>query len=164
MSFSSMFLMQHYDGEEIVNIGVGEGLSILALAELIKQVVEFEGALVFDSTKPDGTPRKLVDTTKINDLGWRRGFARLTGGFVRIRRGGIGPYVIPGGVTQSRRPGIQGRSIWRPAPTCGHQRVSRPTRSVAMTSPPCRTGSKSASFCANVSLGIPMHVTSTAES
>jgi GDP-L-fucose synthase len=66
-----LFLMQHYDGEQIVNIGVGEDLSILALAELIKQVVGFEGAVVFDSTKPDGTPRKLVDTTKINGLGWR---------------------------------------------------------------------------------------------
>ncbi len=66
-----LFLMKHYDDEQIVNIGVGEDLSILALAELIKQVVGFEGALVFDSTKPDGTPRKLVDTTKINDLGWR---------------------------------------------------------------------------------------------
>ena len=66
-----VFLMQHYDGEEIVNIGVGEDLSILALAELIKKVVGYEGALVFDSTKPDGTPRKLVDTTKINGLGWR---------------------------------------------------------------------------------------------
>lgn len=66
-----VFLMQHYDGEGIVNIGVGEDLSILALAELIKKVVGYEGALVFDSTKPDGTPRKLVDTTKINGLGWR---------------------------------------------------------------------------------------------
>ena len=66
-----VFLMQHYDGEEIVNIGVGEDLSILALAELIKKVVGYEGALVFDNTKPDGTPRKLVDTTKINGLGWR---------------------------------------------------------------------------------------------
>lgn len=66
-----VFLMQHYDGEEIVNIGVGEDLSILALAELIKKVVGYEGVLVFDSTKPDGTPRKLVDTTKINGLGWR---------------------------------------------------------------------------------------------
>ena len=66
-----VFLMQHYDGEGIVNIGVGEDLSILALAELIKKVVGYEGALVFDNTKPDGTPRKLVDTTKINGLGWR---------------------------------------------------------------------------------------------
>ena len=66
-----VFLMQHYDGEGIVNIGVGEDLSILALAELIKKVVGYEGSLVFDNTKPDGTPRKLVDTTKINGLGWR---------------------------------------------------------------------------------------------
>ena len=66
-----LFLMQHYDAAEIVNIGVGEDLSILALAELIKRVVEFKGGLEFDRSKPDGTPRKLVDTTKINTLGWR---------------------------------------------------------------------------------------------
>ena len=65
------FLMQHYDAAEIVNIGVGEDLSILALAELIKRVVGFKGGLEFDRSKPDGTPRKLVDTTKINTLGWR---------------------------------------------------------------------------------------------
>ena len=66
-----LFLMQHYDAAEIVNIGVGEDLSILALAELIKRVVGFKGGLEFDRSKPDGTPRKLVDTTKINTLGWR---------------------------------------------------------------------------------------------
>ncbi|MBI2799505.1 MAG: GDP-L-fucose synthase [Gammaproteobacteria bacterium] len=66
-----LFLMQHYDAAEIVNIGVGEDLSILALAELIKRVVGFKGGLEFDRSKPDGTPRKLVDTAKINTLGWR---------------------------------------------------------------------------------------------
>lgn len=66
-----VFLMQGYDDEEIVNIGVGDDLSILTLAELIKDIVGFQGALTFDPSKPDGTPRKLVDTTKINGLGWR---------------------------------------------------------------------------------------------
>lgn len=66
-----VFLMKHYEGEEHVNIGVGEDLSILDLAHLVAKVVGFEGELVFDASKPDGTPRKLVDTTKINALGWK---------------------------------------------------------------------------------------------
>lgn len=66
-----VFLMKHYEGEEHVNIGVGEDLSILDLAQLVARVVGFRGELVFDASKPDGTPRKLVDTTKINALGWR---------------------------------------------------------------------------------------------
>lgn len=66
-----VFLMNHYDGEEHVNIGVGEDLSILDLAHLVARVVGFQGKLLFDASKPDGTPRKLVDTTKINALGWR---------------------------------------------------------------------------------------------
>jgi GDP-L-fucose synthase len=66
-----VFLMNHYDGEEHVNIGVGQDLSILDLAHLVARVVGFDGELAFDASKPDGTPRKLVDTTKINALGWR---------------------------------------------------------------------------------------------
>ncbi len=65
-----VFLMKHYEGEEHVNIGVGQDLSILDLAHLVAKVVGFKGELVFDASKPDGTPRKLVDTTKINALGW----------------------------------------------------------------------------------------------
>ena len=68
-----LFLMQHYDGEEIVNIGVGEDLSIAELAELVSKVVGFTGKIVYDADKPDGTPRKLVDVTRINGLGWRAG-------------------------------------------------------------------------------------------
>ena len=68
-----LFLMQHYDGEEIVNIGVGEDLSIAELAELVGKVVGFAGKIIYDSGKPDGTPRKLVDVTRINGLGWRAG-------------------------------------------------------------------------------------------
>ncbi|MSR15856.1 MAG: GDP-L-fucose synthase [Gammaproteobacteria bacterium] len=65
-----VFLMQHYNDTEIINIGVGQELSIRDLATVIKRVVGYHGDLTFDRSKPDGTPRKLVDTTKINRLGW----------------------------------------------------------------------------------------------
>jgi GDP-L-fucose synthase len=65
-----IFLMNHYDDGEIVNIGTGKDISILELASLIKEEVGFNGTIEFDSTKPDGTPRKLLDVTKLNQLGW----------------------------------------------------------------------------------------------
>lgn len=65
-----LFLMEHYNEREIVNIGTGEDLSILELAYLVKEIIGFEGEIVFDSSKPDGTPRKLLDVTKIHNLGW----------------------------------------------------------------------------------------------
>jgi GDP-L-fucose synthase len=68
-----VFLMNEYEGNEIVNIGVGHDITIKELAESIKRVVGFEGEIKFDTTKPDGTPRKLVDVTKINSLGWEAG-------------------------------------------------------------------------------------------
>ena len=66
-----VFLMQHYDDERIVNVGVGEDVSILELAALVQRVVGFEGRIVLDASKPDGTPRKLLDVSRINALGWR---------------------------------------------------------------------------------------------
>lgn len=68
---AAVFLMKHYDGEEMVNVGVGEDVTIRELAELIKDVVGYEGKIVFDSSKPDGTPRKLLDVGRLNALGWR---------------------------------------------------------------------------------------------
>jgi GDP-L-fucose synthase len=65
------FLMQHYNDEGFVNIGVGEDISIENLALLIKKVVGYEGNIVWDSTKPDGTPRKLMDVSKLEGLGWQ---------------------------------------------------------------------------------------------
>jgi len=65
------FLIENYDAPEIVNIGFGEDVSIRELAELICEVVGFGGRLTFDPTKPDGTPRKLMDSTKLHGLGWR---------------------------------------------------------------------------------------------
>jgi GDP-L-fucose synthase len=66
-----VYLMKNYDKPEIVNIGVGEDITIRELAELIKEIVGFRGALEFDTSKPDGTPRKLLDVSKINGLGWK---------------------------------------------------------------------------------------------
>lgn len=66
-----LFLMNTYEENEIVNIGVGEDISIKELAYLIKDVVGYEGEVVFNTSAPDGTPRKLVDVTKINGLGWK---------------------------------------------------------------------------------------------
>ncbi|MBD0379777.1 GDP-L-fucose synthase [Paenibacillus sedimenti] len=66
-----VFLMEHYEGNEIVNIGVGDDISIKDLAELVKDVVGFVGDIVYNTSKPDGTPRKLVDVTRINGLGWK---------------------------------------------------------------------------------------------
>ncbi|WP_317126724.1 Rossmann-fold NAD(P)-binding domain-containing protein [Pseudocnuella soli] len=63
--------MQQYNEPGLVNIGVGDDVSIKELAELVKEVVGFEGSLVFDTTKPDGTPRKLMDVSKLNALGWQ---------------------------------------------------------------------------------------------
>lgn len=65
-----LYLLDHYDEPEPINVGTGEDLSIRELAMLVKEVVGFEGQLVWDASKPDGTPRKQLDTRKINDLGW----------------------------------------------------------------------------------------------
>jgi GDP-L-fucose synthase len=65
------FLIESYDSLEIVNVGCGEDITIRELAAIICEVVGFDGELVFDSTKPDGTPRKLLDTSRLSALGWR---------------------------------------------------------------------------------------------
>jgi len=67
---ASLFLMENYDDEGIVNVGTGKDISIAELAENVKNVVGYGGAIEFDLTKPDGTPRKLLDTSKINEIGW----------------------------------------------------------------------------------------------
>jgi GDP-L-fucose synthase len=65
------FLMEHYDSPEIINVGCGEDITIAELATLIADIVGFRGELVFDRSKPDGTPRKLLDVSKMTALGWR---------------------------------------------------------------------------------------------
>lgn len=65
------FLLEHYDSPEIVNLGCGQDVTIRELAELVCDVVGFTGTLEFDKTKPDGTPRKLLDVTRLTKLGWQ---------------------------------------------------------------------------------------------
>ena len=64
------FLMENYNEKEIINIGCGADVSVKELAVLISEITGFKGDLIFDTTKPDGTPRKLLDVTKLNNLGW----------------------------------------------------------------------------------------------
>ena len=71
MADACVFLMENYDGEQHVNIGTGEEVSISQLAETVKEVVGFEGELVFNTAMPDGTPRKLTTVDKLHGLGWK---------------------------------------------------------------------------------------------
>ena len=66
-----IFLAENYDDGEIINVGVGEDIAIADLALLIGRIVGFQGVLDFDRSKPDGTPRKLLDVSKLNSLGWK---------------------------------------------------------------------------------------------
>ena len=70
MADACVFLLNHYSDARPINIGVGEEISIMGLAKLVKEVVGYEGAIVCDPTKPDGMMRRMVDSTKINQLGW----------------------------------------------------------------------------------------------
>ncbi len=68
---ATLFLMNHYDEKGLVNVGQGTDVTILELAQLIKKIVGYEGALQFNTSKPDGTPQKLMDVTKLSNLGWK---------------------------------------------------------------------------------------------
>jgi GDP-L-fucose synthase len=71
LASACLFLLQNYDSPEIINVGWGEDISIRELAELICEIVGFKGQLSWDASKPDGTPRKLLDVSKLRNLGWR---------------------------------------------------------------------------------------------
>lgn len=68
-----VFLMKHYEQEKIINAGTGKDISISELAYLIKEISGFHGSLEFDTSKPDGTPRKLLDVSRLSELGWKAG-------------------------------------------------------------------------------------------
>lgn len=71
MADACVFLMEKYNEEGFVNIGTGKEISIYELALLIKKITGYEGEIIFDTTKPDGTPRKLMDVSKLTNLGWK---------------------------------------------------------------------------------------------
>lgn len=70
MAAAAVFLMEHYDDPEIINVGTGQDVTIKELAHLVADAVGFEGSLIFDTSKPDGTPRKLLDVSRLHDRGW----------------------------------------------------------------------------------------------
>jgi GDP-L-fucose synthase len=70
-----LFLMENYNESELVNIGTGEDVTIKNLAALVKQIVGFKGEIIWDTSKPDGTPRKLMDVSKLHGLGWHHKIA-----------------------------------------------------------------------------------------
>lgn len=71
MADACYYLMQHYNEEGLVNIGVGHDISISDLAHMIQEIVGYKGKLIFDTSKPDGTPRKLMDVSKLHSFGWK---------------------------------------------------------------------------------------------
>ena len=68
---AACFLMENYDQEDIINVGTGQDISIQGLAGMIKDIVGFDGEIDFDRSKPDGAPRKLLDVSRLDGLGWR---------------------------------------------------------------------------------------------
>jgi len=68
---ASVWLMNHYDEPGIINVGTGKEISIADLAELVKEIVQFNGKIVYDNTKPNGTPRRLIDNSKLMNRGWK---------------------------------------------------------------------------------------------
>ena len=92
LSDACLFLMKEYDGSEIINVGVGEDISIRDLGSLIKEIVGYEVDIAYNDSRPDGTPRKLLDVSKLNALGWkaktslREGIARTYDWYVKNKR------------------------------------------------------------------------------
>jgi GDP-L-fucose synthase len=86
-----LFLMREYDAAGLVNIGVGEDISILELAQLISEITGYQGIITLDTTKPDGTPRKLMDVSKLNRMGWKASIS-LKEGIHRVYQGIRGSY------------------------------------------------------------------------
>jgi GDP-L-fucose synthase len=76
---AAVYLMNNYTGDEFVNVGTGEDITIKQLAEYIKEVVGFEGEIIWDTTKPDGMPRKLLDVSRLTNLGWKYKTDLMTG-------------------------------------------------------------------------------------
>jgi GDP-L-fucose synthase len=96
-----VFLMRRYAAAEHVNVGTGEDLTIRQLAEMVRDVVHPDAAIVFDTSKPDGTPRKLLDVSRLHELGWRHsiplaeGIASSYQWFLANRERARGTVAIP---------------------------------------------------------------------
>jgi GDP-L-fucose synthase len=71
MAEACIFLMENYNSSEIINIGTGEDITIRELAALISEVIGYKGEIRWDNTKPDGTPQKLLDVSRLHSMGWK---------------------------------------------------------------------------------------------
>jgi GDP-L-fucose synthase len=71
LAAAAVFLMENYDAEQIINVGTGKDISIAELSELIREIVGYQGKIVFDTNRPDGTPRKLLDVSRLDAMGWK---------------------------------------------------------------------------------------------
>jgi GDP-L-fucose synthase len=71
LASACLFLMESYSDKELVNVGTGEDVTIKELAQIVKEIVDYKGAIVWDTNRPDGTPRKLMDVSKLHALGWK---------------------------------------------------------------------------------------------
>ena len=76
----SFFLMMQYDEKLFINVGTGQEVTIKELASIVKEVTGFEGQIKFDTTKPDGTPRKLMDSSRLHAMGWKHKISLKEGG------------------------------------------------------------------------------------
>ena len=97
LASAACFLMENYDGAEPLNVGTGEDLTIAELAALVARIVGYQGRISYDSSKPDGTPRKLLDVSRIRALGWH---ARIP-----LEAGIASTYEWYGAQASSARPG-----------------------------------------------------------
>jgi GDP-L-fucose synthase len=79
LASACLHLMDHYDAEEIVNVGSGQDVTIAELAGMVAEAVGYQGRIVFDPSRPDGTPRKLLDVSRLRELGWRPGIGLREG-------------------------------------------------------------------------------------
>ena len=70
LAAASVFLMENYDGEQLINVGTGVDIAISDLAEIVKEITGYKGKVVYDTNKPDGTPKRLMDVSKLHKLGW----------------------------------------------------------------------------------------------
>ena len=93
LASACFFLLQNYNEKELVNIGCGEDISIKDLALTIKKVVGFDGELMFDTSKPDGTPRKLLSMEKLHKLGWRHQI-ELEDGIKRVYKNALDNHLF----------------------------------------------------------------------
>jgi GDP-L-fucose synthase len=79
LASAAVYLMSNYDGEQIVNVGVGKDITIRELAEMVREITGYEGNIAFDPSRPDGTPRKILDVSRLTELGWQPSIALREG-------------------------------------------------------------------------------------